>query len=201
MSESSPEEQTEVDFQAILQKIKNMNGNVSSDSIFLVGDIVEPNLGFTMIQLAQAEKNWINTGNDELRNVSIKLTSTGGSIRIGFALYDLLRNTPLNICIEGYGYVCSAAVLVLMGGDSRGMSKNTRLMLHEAFVSMDDSMNLTKKGLTAHRTELNILFSNYCKILAKRSGQPISKIKELCEKETYLSAKEALKLGLIDFIC
>jgi ATP-dependent protease ClpP protease subunit len=197
----SPEEHqnnTEFDVQGLLDKLKEI-GVSSQGPIFLVGDITEPNFGFFMAQLSKAELEWSSGGNSDLRDVTIRLASPGGSIGMGFAIHDLIKNSPLNLTVEAYGYACSAAVLPLMAAEHRRMSKYTRLMLHEAFVSIED-MALTKKGLMSHRVELNILFNNYCKILANRSGLKISKIKELCEKETYLSANEALKLNLIDEI-
>jgi ATP-dependent Clp protease protease subunit len=194
------EEDKEVDLPGLFEKLKNSGiGMASPAPLFLIGDISEQNLGFIMVQLEQAQQTWLDSGEADFKNLNIKMTSTGGSIGIGFALHDLIKNSSLNITIEGYGYVCSAAVLPLMAGKNRGLSKYTRLMLHEAYVNMDD-MSLTKKGLASHRKELNILFNNYCKILANRSGQPMSKIKELCEHETYLSAREALELNLIDYI-
>ena len=35
-------------------------------------------------------------------------------------------------------------------------------------------------------------------IMAENSGQPIEKVKEDCERDHYLSAKEAMEYGLID---
>jgi len=193
------QENEEVNFEAVLEMLKPNIGMQKPFPLFLISDITEANFSAFMIQLAQAEHNFKEQG-DPFRDIVVKLTSTGGNIGLGFAMYDIMKASPLKFIVETYGYCCSAAMLPLMGADYRVASKHCQFLLHEAFMSTEEPMSMNKKNLMDHHKELDYLFNNYCKVIAKRSKQPVKLIKRLCSEEATLSAKEALELNLIDKI-
>jgi ATP-dependent protease ClpP protease subunit len=130
--------------------------------------------------------------------LTIRLTSGGGQMGIGFALYDLIKSCPFPTRIEVYGYACSAAALVLEAANERCMSKNARIMFHPVSFMSDQSIHLSTKELKYHSDEMDLSTNSLIKIVSQRSGLKIEQVRKFCEEEKYFSAKEAKKMNLID---
>lgn len=164
------------------------------EDLILVGDIDEPLYTMFLDQFLKAEAF------TEEGPIKIKLTSGGGQMGIGFAIYDLIKGCSFPTRIEVYGYACSAAALILQAASERCMSKNTRIMFHNVSFMAEGSLHLTGDELKYHTNEMKLSTDNLIKIIAKRSNISIKEVKKFCEEERFFSAKEALSAGLIDKI-
>lgn len=140
--------------------------------------------------------NWMrkNPGCD----IEIIFNSNGGSIVDGFALYDfiqLLRSRGHKVTTSALGMAASMAGILLQAGDVRLMGRQAWLMIHEASFGsygkigeVEDTVEWVKK------VQERIL-----DIFADRSN--LSKVqlkKKWTRKDWWISADEALELGLID---
>ena len=127
--------------------------------------------------------------------ITVVLASDGGDVEVGWAIYDAIRGAKNRVTIDGYGNVYSAAVLILQAGDLRRLTKNCRVMLHNGSVDLGsrDSRQVAAAAL-AYDQETDM----YIQELALRSGLPRDRVKDMCDQETYLLAKEAVDLGLAD---
>jgi ATP-dependent protease ClpP protease subunit len=164
------------------------------EDLLLVGDIDEQLYTMFLDQFLKAEAF------TEEGPIKVKLTSGGGQMGIGFAIYDLIKGCSFPTRIEVYGYACSAAAVILQSASERCMSKNSRIMFHNVSFMADQPIHLSGDELTYHTNEMKNSTTNLIKIVSKRSGIPIKEVKKFCEEEKFFSANEALKIGLIDKI-
>ena len=130
------------------------------------------------------------------------VSTNGGVAHEMFAIYDTMRLVKQEVDIEtlGLGKVMSAGVVLLAAGTKgkRRIGKHCRIMIHPvnagSYGTLYDIENETREAKT--------LQGQYLKALVETTNMPEAKLKRLMKKKTntYLSAEEALKYGIIDEI-
>ena len=161
---------------------------MTTKTLSLTGEISSDNLADTVSSIKEADRTKGPT--------TLYISSAGGDVIAGMAIWDILRSTINPIITIGLGEVGSMAALLLQAGDWRIMTKNTTMLLHDGQVTMQNKLLDSKVHLTEALRQHDI----YITLMAERSKLTKKKVEELCSKETYLSAEEALKLGLVDEI-
>ena len=68
--------------------------------------------------------------------INILLSSGGGSVYDGLAIYDYLFNCPCPIHIQASGLVASTAFIIYLAGDVRTATPNTTFMMHSLSYEM-----------------------------------------------------------------
>ncbi len=117
---------------------------------------------------------------------------------MALAFYDRIRASKSNIIITAYGLVASAAVIILAAGDTRRMGKNAWVMVHEDTVVLDEDSRVTKaEGAIRSARALEDQWNN---IMASRTKTAALMWGNYHQAEKYFSARECLKLGLIEEI-
>jgi ATP-dependent Clp protease, protease subunit len=130
--------------------------------------------------------------------IRIVLSSTGGDVDCGFAMYDAVRQLNTEVHIEAIGPAQSIAVLFLQSADKRAMAPNSSLLLHDFRASLDTVNGRTFESYS--RYEITHRRKRYCEIIAERAGLTARRVLGMCMRETYLTPEKALSLGLIDEI-
>tara|TARA_B100001123_G_scaffold443753_1_gene590602 strand:- start:6256 stop:6876 length:621 start_codon:yes stop_codon:yes gene_type:complete len=136
------------------------------------------------------------------RPIEFYLSTYGGSADDMFALYDVMRGVRQETEIHtlGLGKVMSAGVLLLAAGTKgkRRIAKNCRIMIHS--VAAGNHGNL--QDLTNELEAISDLQKMYTKCLVAETNMTKSDIKEMLNRNVnvYLSAEEAVKLGIADII-
>ena len=69
--------------------------------------------------------------NNNVKTVHLLMQSTGGHVPAGIALYNFLKNIPVNIITYNGGNVASIAVIVYLAGKIRNVSENASFMIHK----------------------------------------------------------------------
>jgi ATP-dependent Clp protease protease subunit len=128
--------------------------------------------------------------------ITVRINSPGGSVFDGVAIYNALKRHDAAVTVWIDGIAASIASVIAMAGDEVLMPENAMLMLHDpsALVigtaadmrSMADALDRMKAGMVAAYRD--------------RSGLDDAEIEALMRDETWLSAQEALELGLADRI-
>jgi ATP-dependent Clp protease protease subunit len=130
--------------------------------------------------------------------VKVLICSSGGEEDVGYAIYDALKGMPNPVETYGYGSVHSIAALIFQAGDTRYMSPNTTLMIHNGSIVMTEAVTFDKlHELSGYYTNSN---KRYYSAIAERSGMTASKVKDYCDKESWFNAGEAIAAGLCDKI-
>lgn len=134
------------------------------------------------------------------RNIEVVICSEGGDENVGFAIYDALMAYRKfgKVTTKGYGEVCSIASLILQAGDTRLLSPNCTVMIHNGSIKADRPIDERELLEMAHFFQENN--KRYYSAIAKRSGVTLDKVEKWCNDETYFTADEAVKAKLADKI-
>jgi ATP-dependent Clp protease protease subunit len=133
-------------------------------------------------------------------DIEIIFSSPGGSIIDGFELFDYiqhLRNCGHTVTTGSLGYAASMAGILLQSGGTRWIGHQAWLMIHRAaFGAYGKTFEVEDEVKFVKRIEERIL-----DIFTSRSKLTRTKIKRNWErKDWWISADEALELGLVDEI-
>lgn len=128
--------------------------------------------------------------------VDIHLSSGGGYISEGINIFNIIQGSGLDVNIIVDGWAASVASVIALAGNKLIMPSNTFLMIHHAWSSVignaeelrNEADNLSKMNEFSEGVYL------------KKTGLSAEKLKDLMDKETYLTAQESLELGFCDEI-
>ncbi len=130
--------------------------------------------------------------------IRVMITTPGGSIYPGYAIYDMLRYVESPIIGIGAGFVASMGVPILLGADKdkRFALPNTRFMLHQpaggAMGQLQD-IRIQAQEIIGIRAKIN-------ELIASETGQPIDKVRKDSDRDFWMSSEEALEYGIISKI-
>ena len=130
-------------------------------------------------------------------DITLYINSPGGSVVDGLAIYDTMKSIKPDIITVAVGLAASMGSFLLSSGTKgkRYALPNAEILIHQplAGISVQQETNFQIYANQLAKTRFNLET-----ILAKNTGQDISKIHYDCERDTYMTSKEALEYGLID---
>ena len=130
------------------------------------------------------------------------ISTYGGSASDMFAIYDVMQSIKKDsdICTIGLGKVMSAGVLLLAAGTKgkRKIGANCRVMLHGVIAGSSGSLISIENEME----ETKIMQKMYIQAIAENTNMSEAHLRKLIKRNTnvYLSAKEAVELGIADEI-
>lgn len=132
--------------------------------------------------------------------IKLIISTYGGSVDEMFALYDVMKYVSCPIHTIALGKVMSAGVLLLASGTKgyRYVGKSTRIMMHPISGVADGNIfNMANEFTEMQR--MQVLMEE---LLVKESKITKAQMKTLMNKgsDTFLTAKEAIKYGIVDAI-
>ena len=144
----------------------------------------------------------INRITDENRPVEFYISTYGGSADDMFGMYDIMRvireRTPIQTI--GLGKVMSAGVLLLAAGTKgkRCIGRNCRVMVHSVIGGTQGPLH----NLINEMDAIEQIQKMYSDALIAETNLTKKDLKKLLEKKVnvYLSAEEAVELGIADII-
>lgn len=146
---------------------------------------------------------WITYENLDIKSpkvLTLYINSTGGDLYEAFALIDVIKTSYHPIRVIGIGAVMSAAFLIFASGSkgNRYAAPNTSFMCHQFSESMESKYH----DLKATMKENNLCNAKMVSILKDATNLTTAKIKSklLTASDIYLSAEEAVELGIADQI-
>lgn len=126
--------------------------------------------------------------------IRLHVNSPGGSVFDALAIYNFLNRRPEKITCTIDGLAASAATIVPLCADKVIMPRNAMMFLHNPWtVCAGNASDLMSEAAALQKMEQSIV-----SIYAAESGQSPEKVAEMLDDETWLSADEALALGLCD---
>jgi ATP-dependent Clp protease, protease subunit len=133
---------------------------------------------------------------DPKKDIKLYINSPGGVVYDGFAIYDTIKYIKPDVQTIGIGLQASMGAFLLSCGTKgkRFALPNSRIMLHQPSGGTQGRM--TDQEITLR--EGIFLKSKLNEILAKNTGQKLSKIEQDMERDFWMSSEEAKKYGLID---
>ena len=121
-------------------------------------------------------------------DISLYINSPGGSVYDGMAIYDTMNFIKPDVATYGIGLQASMGAFLLSSG------ANAKVMIHQP--SSGTRGKVTDMEIDLKETlEVKEMLA---KIMAKNTGQKLSKVKADMERDYWMSPDEAVQYGLVD---
>ena len=136
---------------------------------------------------------------DSEKDINLYVNSPGGSVTAGLAIYDTMRYIKPDVSTICVGMAASMGAILLTGGTNgkRSALPNSKIMIHQPWIG----------GLQGQTTDIEIHAKEMLKtrdtlynILAKHTGKTMEEITKDCDRDYFLTSKEAKDYHLIDNI-
>lgn len=133
---------------------------------------------------------------DDKKDIKLYINSPGGSVYDGLAIYDTIQYIKPDVQTIGIGLQASMGAFLLSSGTKgkRFALPNSRIMIHQP--SSGTEGKITDQEITLKESIL--LKKRLNEILAKNTGQKLSRIEKDSDRDFWMSAEEAAEYGLID---
>ncbi len=130
------------------------------------------------------------------KEISIYINNPGGIVTSGLAILDTINFIRCPIATYCLGQAASMAAIVLASGTKgkRFALPNARIMIHQPLGGVQGQA--TDIGIQAQ--EILRMKKRLNEILARATGQQISKIEKDTERDYFMTAEEAQKYGIVD---
>ncbi len=135
---------------------------------------------------------------DQEKDITLYVNSPGGQVTSTLAMYDTMQHVKPDVSTVCLGMAASGGAMILLGGakGKRFALPHSEIMIHQPLGGAEGQATdiaIHAKHILATKDTLN-------ELIAKHSNHPIEQVKEDTERDKFMSAKEALKYGLIDKI-
>ncbi len=134
------------------------------------------------------------------KKITVAVNTCGGEALQGLAIYDLLRSCGLDITTVVLGEVASSGLAVVLAGRERLMYPNAILHFHQTAMEFEKGKSikiLRQEEVERERAQIRIVDALYAKITLENSRISLRHLKALERRDTYMTAPEALRVGLI----
>lgn len=161
------------------------------DRIIFLGEEIDDHLASLVVaQLLFLEAD------DPKKDVSIYISSPGGSVTAGFAIYDTIKYIKPEVSTICVGLAASMGAFLLGAGTKgkRMALPNAEIMIHQPLGGIKgqaEDIRIHAEHIIRTRAKLN-------GIMAEMTGQPLATIEKDTDRDYYMTAEEAKKYGLID---
>ncbi len=158
--------------------------------IFLGGPIDDDVANLIIAQLLFLEVE------DPKKDISLYINSPGGVVTSGLAIIDTMNHIKPSITTVCVGMAASMASVILSSGEKgkRFALPNAEVMIHQPHGGAEGQaadIEITAKQILKIRERLN-------RILAKNTGQPLTKVEKDMDRDFFMTAEEAKKYGIVD---
>ncbi|MEK7451459.1 MAG: ATP-dependent Clp protease proteolytic subunit [Patescibacteria group bacterium] len=135
---------------------------------------------------------------DSKKDIKLYLNTPGGVVTAGLAIYDAMQYVKPDVATICVGIAASMGAVLLSGGKKgkRSILPNSEVLLHQVMGGGEGQaveVEIAARHIIKIKDQLN-------HILAKHTGQPISKIEKDTDRDFWLNAEDAKKYGLVDEI-
>jgi ATP-dependent Clp protease, protease subunit len=160
--------------------------------IFLNGQVEDG-----MASLVVAQLLFLESENPE-KDIHMYINSPGGVVTAGLAMYDTMQYVRPKVSTLCLGQACSMGSLLLTAGE-KGMRfclPNARVMTHQpsgGYQGQATDINIHAQEILKVRKQLTDIYIHH-------TGQKVAAIDKALERDTFFSASEAVKFGLVDGI-
>ncbi|MES2471004.1 MAG: ATP-dependent Clp endopeptidase proteolytic subunit ClpP [Patescibacteria group bacterium] len=158
--------------------------------IFLGGPIDDHVANIVIAQLLFLQSE------DSKKDIQLYINSPGGVVSAGLAIIDTMNHVKNDVATVCVGLAASMGAVILSSGakGKRSALTNSEIMIHQPLGGAEgqaSDIEISAKRILKNRDLLN-------KMLAKNTGQPLTKIEKDVDRDFFLNAPEAQKYGIID---
>ncbi|MCY4264926.1 MAG: ATP-dependent Clp endopeptidase proteolytic subunit ClpP [Gammaproteobacteria bacterium] len=158
--------------------------------IFITGAIEDH-----MANLIVAQMLFMESENPD-KDIHLYINSPGGSVTAGLSIYDTMQFIRPDVSTMCIGQAASMGAMLLAGGATgkRYALPHARIMIHQpsgGAQGQASDIEIQANEIIKLRKDLNML-------LAKHTGMNVKTVSRDTERDKFMTAKEALKYGLVD---
>lgn len=158
------------------------------------GEIVDEEFEDTDVSASGFRDALKQLGN--IKELNLHINSPGGSVFQGIAIYNMLKESKAKVNVYVDGVAASIASVIAMAGDSIFMPSNSMMMIHNPYTyTVGNASELRKVA-----DFMDKLTDASKQAYLDKAGDKLTsdKIQQIMDDETWLSAQEAVDLGLAD---
>lgn len=174
--------------------IETIYAKLAEERILFLSEEIDASVATTL----SAHLLWLDSQNKN--EITLYINSCGGTVNDGLlTIYDTMQHITAPIKTICIGEAFSAAAIILSSGavGSRCALPHAKIMIHAIQVS---DLGGSQDELEKEAKRLKKVNTSLMEIIARHTGQSLTKIKRDCKHDKYMTAAEALEYGLIDVI-
>lgn len=181
--------------------IEERNMNITSLSVFsrLMMDriiFLGSEINDDVANVISAQLLWLEQQSD--KDITIQIASPGGNIYSGYTILDSMTYISPDISTVSMGMTASMATIIASSGTKgkRFILPHTRFLIHQPLGGTKGQCS----DIQIEAKEIQTLKEELTQILADNSGQAYDVIERMCDRDTILTAKQAVEYGFVDKI-
>lgn len=190
----------EVDLDQDQSKTSKESLNISSNQIFFYDDVTRQSIYTLNRQLDTTAKSIqllkIHYNLPVVPSIELYVNSEGGEVFSAFSAVDRITSSPIPIHSYVEGFCASAATLLSVCAHKRYIRQNGFMLIHQLSGGVWGSFEVIQE----ESKNMELLMKYIKRIYLKHTKIPETDLNEMLKHDTYLSADECLKYGLVDKI-
>jgi ATP-dependent Clp protease, protease subunit len=161
------------------------------DRIIFITTPIEPQ----MASLVVAQLLFLQSEDAE-RDISMYISSPGGHVTAGLAIYDTMQQIKPDVSTYCMG-MCASMASVLLAAGAKGKRyalPNSEIMIHQGsagFQGATPDIEVQSRWILRSVRRLNQILAHHC-------GQTYEKINHDTQRDFFMTAKEAKEYGIVD---
>ena len=167
---------------------------LESRRIFLF-DAVDNQTSYDVIR-----KLWYLELSQPGKPITFIINSPGGSVDSGLAVWDQVKlvSSPIITCVCGLAASMGSVLSLCASPGKRYATPHSRIMVHQPSISGPVTGQAT--DLSIHAKEIIKTKEMLIELYMEHSGRTKKEIEKALDRDTWMSAQEALDFGLLDKI-
>ena len=162
--------------------------------VFLNGSVDDYSSNLVVAQMLHLESA------DSEKDIHFYINSPGGVITSGMAIYDVMQFVKPDVATYVMGQACSMGSFLAQAGTAskRYMLPHSRHMIHQpsgGARGMQSDIEIQYKEITQMKKMLTELYVKH-----NTAGKTYEQFEKDMDRDTFMSAEEALAYGLVDKI-
>jgi ATP-dependent Clp protease protease subunit len=145
-------------------------------------------------------KLWYLESIDPGKPILFVINSPGGSVDSGFAIWDQIKmiTSPVTTLITGLAASMGSILSLCSAPKRRFATRNSRIMIHQP--SIHSFIRGQATDLEIHAREILKTRQALVELYVEATGKDAKTIEKALDRDTWMSAQEALEFGLLDKI-
>ena len=158
--------------------------------IFLSEEVNDTTASLIVAQLLYLEAQ------DPDKDIQFYINSPGGSVTAGMAIYDTMQYIKCDVATITIGMAASMGAFLLSAGTKgkRMALPNAEIMIHQPSAGTQGQIT----DMAIHLRRLETIKKRLNEILAENTGKSLEVITDACERDNFMTSREAVEFGLID---
>lgn len=174
-----------------MKRYYSLYQNGATANIYIYGDITSWEWSESDVSSYTLAKEL--KGLEDVDNINVYISSYGGEVKEGLAIYNALKRHKAKITTIVDGFACSIASVIFAAGDERIMGNTSLLMIHNAWSHASGDANDFKKQAEDLEKITQASINAYMNIINIEEEY----LKEMMNVETWINSNEALDMGFV----